>query len=63
MEGKKIMLKMVLIILSIFLIHGQPSRNKDTQKLSNQYMKKKNLCNDNLCGASGKITLIQGYYQ
>lgn len=57
MEAKKIIIKIMLIILCIISIHSQPSRNKDSQKLSNQYMKKKTLCQDNLCAASGNFII------
>lgn len=59
MTNKVFVIKQLLIlIVIIFLAYGQPSRHKDTAKLSNQFMKKKQLCNDSICASSGKDFLF-----
>lgn len=57
MEAKKIMM-IIFFLVMMGLINGQPSKSKDVQRLSNQFMNKKTLCHDSICGASGILVFI-----
>lgn len=57
-------MKSILFIISCLILldgftNSQPSRHKDSQKLTNQYMKKKNQCHDKICSNSGIFIIIK----
>jgi len=60
MKDKKLLVKILYLLFLICFIKTQPSKNKDNVKLTNQYMKKKNQCYENICAASGINLLIKG---
>jgi hypothetical protein len=56
---KSILFIIYCLIILVGFISSQPSRNKDSQKLTNQYMKKKNQCHDKICSNSGMFIIIK----
>lgn len=53
MKRKKVLFILFVITFLINFVRGQPSRQRDSGKLSTQYSKKKILCHDNVCVSSG----------